>query len=312
MFPNIRSAVASDEAFLREMLYQSLYVPPDCAPLDRNVVNLSEIAKYVDGWGRAGDLGFIAVDPTTNQPIGAVWMRLFTEAQKGYGYVAADVPELGMALLPEYRGRGIGSILLRQALESAGVSHRAVSLSVSFDNPARRLYERFGFEPVGTSENAVTMLKRLKRSASYQLVPATNDDEAWLEALRRAVYQELFDATFGGWDEDRHARQFRECWKQGGISIIGVDAWRVGMIQLFDRTNAIEVREIQILPNHQNLGIGSWVLRDTILRAHQQGRRVMLSVGLKNQRAYQLYERLGFRKIKCDETHNHMSCDPPI
>jgi GNAT superfamily N-acetyltransferase len=158
----IRAVIASDEPFLREMLYQSLYVPQGCAPFDRNVVNLPEIAKYVDGWGRAGDLGFIAVDATTNQPIGAVWMRQFTEAQKSYGYVAEDVPELGMALLPEYRGRGIGSALLRRALEMAAISHRAVSLSVFAENPARRLYERFGFEPVGTSENVVTMVKRLK------------------------------------------------------------------------------------------------------------------------------------------------------
>jgi GNAT superfamily N-acetyltransferase len=161
MLSTIRAVMASDEAFLREMLYESLYVPQGCAPFDRNVVNLPEIAKYVDGWGRAGDLGVIAVDSTTNQPIGAVWMRLFTEAQKGYGYVAEDVPELGMALLPEYRGRGIGSALLRRALEMAGISHHAVSLSVFADNPARRLYERFGFEPVGKSENVVTMVKQL-------------------------------------------------------------------------------------------------------------------------------------------------------
>jgi GNAT superfamily N-acetyltransferase len=156
----IRAVIASDEPFLREMLYQSLYVPQGCAPFDRNVVNLPEIAKYVDGWGRAGDLGFIAVDSTTNQPIGAVWMRLFTEAQKSYGYVAEDVPELGMALLPEYRGRGIGSALLRRALEMAAISHRAVSLSVFAENPARRLYERFRFEPVGKSESVVTMVKQ--------------------------------------------------------------------------------------------------------------------------------------------------------
>jgi GNAT superfamily N-acetyltransferase len=157
----IRAVIASDEPFLREMLYQSLYVTQGCAPFDRNVVNLPEIAKYVDGWGRAGDLGFIAVDSTTNQPIGAVWMRLFTEAQKSYGYVAEDVPELGMALLPEYRGRGIGSALLRRALEMAAISHRAVSLSVFAENPARRLYERFRFEPVGKSESVVTMVKQL-------------------------------------------------------------------------------------------------------------------------------------------------------
>jgi ribosomal protein S18 acetylase RimI-like enzyme len=144
------------------MLYQSLYVPQGCAPFDRDVVKLPEIAKYVDGWGRLGDLGLIAVDSTENQPIGAIWMRLFTESQKGYGYVADNVPELGIALFPEYRGRGIGSVLLRRALEIAGATYHAISLSVSVDNPARRLYERFGFEPVEISENVVTMLKRLK------------------------------------------------------------------------------------------------------------------------------------------------------
>jgi len=46
---------------------------------------------------------------------------------------------------------------------------------------------------------------------TYQLVPALMEDQAWLERLRRDVYLELFVATFGSWDEVRHARQFSEC-----------------------------------------------------------------------------------------------------
>src|SRR6185369_2529825 len=224
-------------------------------------------------WGRTGDLGLIAVDPTTNQPIGAVWMRLFSESQKGFGYVASDVPELGMALLPQYRGRGIGSALFRRTLEIAADSYHAVSLSVFTGNPAKRLYERFGFESVGMSENAVKMTKRLR---PYLLVPAFNGDEAWLEVLRREVYRELFDATFGGWDEQRHARQFSECWTRGGISIIEVEGVRVGMIQLFRHPDKVEVGEIQILSSSQNRGIGSRLLRDMIAQVHEQGRRVVL------------------------------------
>ena len=34
-----------------------------------------------------------------------------------------------------------------------------------------------------------------------QLVPASIEDRAWLERLRRYVYQDLFKATFGKWDE---------------------------------------------------------------------------------------------------------------
>ncbi len=43
-----------------------------------------------------------------------------------------------------------------------GVLHDAVSLSVSVDNPARRLYRRCGFEDVAAHGNSVTMLKHLK------------------------------------------------------------------------------------------------------------------------------------------------------
>jgi ribosomal protein S18 acetylase RimI-like enzyme len=143
----------------------------------------------------------------------------------------------------------------------------------------------------------------------YQLVPASIEDEAWLERLRRDVYQELFRATFGSWDEGRHARQFGECLNRGGISIIEVDGVRVGMIQLFDQPDAVEVGEIQIQPSHQNQGIGSRVLKDTIAQVHEQRKKVLLSVALKNERAYRLYQRLGFQRVAHNDTHNLMVCD---
>jgi ribosomal protein S18 acetylase RimI-like enzyme len=119
----------------------------------------------------------------------------------------------------------------------------------------------------------------------YRLIPASIEDEVWLERLRRDAYQDLFVATFGSWDEARHARQFTECLNRGGISIIEVDGARMGMIQLFDHTDAIEVGEIQIQRSHQNQGIGSRVLQDTIARVHEQRKKVLLSVAVKNERA---------------------------
>ncbi len=101
---------------------------------------------------------------------------------------------------------------------------------------------------------------------TYQLVPALMEDQAWLERLRRDLYLELFVATFGSWDEVRHARQFSECLTRGGISIIKIDDMRVGMIQVFDQPGGVEVGEIQIQPSHQNLGIGTRVLIDAIIR----------------------------------------------
>ena len=64
-----------------------------------------------------------------------------------------------------------------------------------------------------------------------------------------------------------------------------VDGLRVGMIQLFDQPDAVEVGEIQIQRSHQNEGIGSRVLQDTIARVHEQRKKVLLSVAVKNERA---------------------------
>jgi GNAT superfamily N-acetyltransferase len=93
-------------------------------------------------------------------------MRLFRAPDKGYGYVGDDIPELGIAVLREHRGRGIGSALLQQLLEIAALSHEAVSLSVSRDNPARRLSERIGGQAncLTTSENRSVESSTLDRS----------------------------------------------------------------------------------------------------------------------------------------------------
>ena len=140
----------------------------------------------------------------------------------------------------------------------------------------------------------------------YQIRDATSADEDWLEVLRRRVYADLFEATWGGWDEARHARQFSESMKRGRISIIEVEGEKVGMLQLAETNDALEVREIQIDPRHQNRGVGSSVLRDVISGARAHGRDVRLSVGLKNEAAIRLYERLGFLSAGRSETHLHM------
>ena len=158
----IRQLSPSDQQFLWEMLYQSLHVPEGGTPFPRDVINQPEIEKYVRAWGRAGDMGFVAVDVGSGEPIGAAWLRLLTGDERGYGYVDDETPELGMAILPDYRGRGVGSDLLRHLLKSAGVVYSSVCLSVSADNPAVRLYERAGFEKICECGDSLTMVKRLR------------------------------------------------------------------------------------------------------------------------------------------------------
>lgn len=160
----IRPLTPSDQPFLWEMLYQSLYVPDGRAPFERSILAHRDIARYVEGWGREGDCGFVALDEN-GRPVGAVWLRLLKGEERGFGYVDDETPELGMAVLPEYRGRGVGTSLLSRVIEAAGGKYEYISLSVSAGNPAARLYRRLGFEEVRQSGDARTMKRCLGAGA---------------------------------------------------------------------------------------------------------------------------------------------------
>jgi ribosomal protein S18 acetylase RimI-like enzyme len=139
---------------------------------------------------------------------------------------------------------------------------------------------------------------------NYRLICATEDDRQWLEELRRSVYHDLFIATWGAWDETRHLRHCSECWERGNIFRVEVGGAPVGMIQLFELPDSVEVCELQITPPFQGRGIGSLLLRDTVSKAHASGKKVTLATGLKNHRAFAFYRRLGFVHTGQSDTHH--------
>jgi ribosomal protein S18 acetylase RimI-like enzyme len=141
-----------DEPFLWEMLYEAAHMAEEGESTVQTVVNHPLIAKYVQNWGRANDLGFAAIELNGSQPLGAAWLRLFTEDDKGFGWVDDTTPELAIAVLPEYTNQGVGTQLLARLLSAAKLSYRSVSLSVRSSNRALSLYERSGFKVIEGSE----------------------------------------------------------------------------------------------------------------------------------------------------------------
>jgi ribosomal protein S18 acetylase RimI-like enzyme len=149
---SLRRATAGDVDFLWEMLYEASYAADDGVPDAAALRGHPVLARYVEGWGGHSDLGVVASDDDTGQPVGAAWVRLLTGDNGGYGYVDDDTPELAIAVHPHERGRGVGERMLRALLDAAADAFAAVSLSVRADNPALRLYERVGFEVVARTE----------------------------------------------------------------------------------------------------------------------------------------------------------------
>jgi ribosomal protein S18 acetylase RimI-like enzyme len=157
---HVRAATSdqADRRFLHEMLYEAAaWRPGHPRPAFRAVFSNPRIACYVESWGRAGDYGVIA-EAEGGTPIGAAWYRLFPADARGFGFVSPAIPELTIGVSPAARGHGVGTSLLTALIEHArDEALPALSLSVEEDNPAVRLYERFGFERIGGVENAWTM-----------------------------------------------------------------------------------------------------------------------------------------------------------
>jgi ribosomal protein S18 acetylase RimI-like enzyme len=141
----VRALTAEDQSIVWEMLRYASHEPS----LD-SVQNQPYLARYASGWGRVSDVGYVATKDVAS--IGAAWLRLWVEEDKGFGYVSDEIPELAMAVLPDFRGQGIGTRLLMQVLEGAKGRFPAVSLNVRGDNCVVRLYERAGFIKVPGSE----------------------------------------------------------------------------------------------------------------------------------------------------------------
>ncbi len=153
---SLRPIVATDEPFLWEMLYLALYVPEGKPPFPREILGEPDIACYVQGWGRPGDWGLLALDD--DRPVGAIWLRLWSGNEKGYGYVSPVIPEFSIALLPEYRNKGLGTRMIKTVISMAPECYPGLSLSVVESSPARLLYERLGFRKVGQVLDSHVML----------------------------------------------------------------------------------------------------------------------------------------------------------
>jgi len=130
---------------------------------------------------------------------------------------------------------------------------------------------------------------------------ARRDDEDFLFALHRSAMREYVEATWG-WDERWQRTHFAATYVPGRQAVIArvepVPA-DIGRISLTQHWRKIFLRDIELVAEERNHGLGTATIQALLELAHEEGRAVELLVLACNP-AQRLYRRLGFRMTAND------------
>jgi len=129
----IRPAVQDDIEALWDFLAMAAYEPD--AEAARAVPG---VAKYLVGWQRPGDFGFIAEQ--NGEIIGAAWARRLSADELRVPFGDEETPKVSIGVKPNARGQGGGEKLMDALIGDA--ARRGLGLCLS------RLYERLGFRDI--------------------------------------------------------------------------------------------------------------------------------------------------------------------
>ncbi len=129
----------------------------------------------------------------------------------------------------------------------------------------------------------------------------TNNDLEFLWKLHNLALKDYVAQTWD-WDEDWQRLDFTEKFNPADgkiIVVVGVDA---GFWRTIERETETLLVSIRILPEFQNRGIGTKIIKNLL---NESKNPVRLQV-LKVNPARRLYERLGFKIFDETETHFKM------
>ncbi len=154
----IHEITPADYPLMADFLYHAIFVPPGMDAPPRDIINHPDVIIYIDGFGTGrGDCGVVA--EVSGKVVGAAWERIIP----AFGHVDDETPELAISVLPEHRGRGIGTMMMNSLFELLrGRGFKQTSLAVQKENAAVRFYERLGYETVRESDEEFIMVKDLR------------------------------------------------------------------------------------------------------------------------------------------------------
>jgi GNAT superfamily N-acetyltransferase len=156
---------------------------------------------------------------------------------------------------------------------------------------------------------------QLNDGGTVELRPVAESDDPFLlsvyastreEELAQAEWAEGQKEMFLRWQLNLQRREYEARFPDAAYHIILVDQQPAGRIWVGSDDEQVRLLDIALLPQFQNRGAGTGLVRRLIQEAARQGKVLRHMVFVLNNNAERFYERLGFRLIEDFGAYKHM------
>jgi len=159
----------------------------------------------------------------------------------------------------------------------------------------------------------------LSHGGTVELRPVTESDDQFLlsvyastrqEELAQAEWPEGQKEMFLRWQFDLQRKEYGARFPDAAYDVILVDQCPAGRIWVGSDEEQIRLLDIALLPEFQNRGVGTALLRQLMEEAAKRGKALRHMVFVLNNDAHRFYERLGFHVIEEFGAYKHMEWRP--
>ena len=155
----------------------------------------------------------------------------------------------------------------------------------------------------------------LPRGGKVELRPVSAGDDQFLlsvyastreEELSQAEWAEGQKEMFVRWQFDLQRREYDTRFPDAAYHVIWIDDRPAGRIWVGSDDEQIRLLDIGLLPEFQNRGVGTALLRRLMEQAANERKALRHMVFVLNNDAHRFYERLGFSIIDDLGAYKHM------
>lgn len=150
----IREIRKDEYNLLEDFLYEAIFIPEGATKPTKEIIKNEELQVYIKNFGDYKD-DYCFVAEYDNKIVGTCWTRIMND----YGHIDNDTPSFAISLYEEYRGKGIGTKLMKSMLKLLKEKgYKKTSLSVQKNNYAVKMYKNVGFKIIDENKEEYIMV----------------------------------------------------------------------------------------------------------------------------------------------------------